>query len=598
MVDALCMSFKYALLGNPLYDNDERDCCYMAEARIRRSAGRQANWFTRHLPLLSWLPSYSRKWLTGDIFAGFAVWAVLVPQAVAYAQIAGMPPQAALFAAPVALIAYAVFGTSRQLVVGVTSSIAITSAATVGALASGNNALYVSLTIELALLVGVLFLLFGIARFGFVSSFLARPVITGFLFGLSLVIAIGQAPKLFGVPAGEGNFFQKAWSLLTQLGNTNGWTLFVGLTSLALLFALSRFVPKLPAYLITVIFGILVVTLLGLVQRQVTVVGTIPGGFPTPAIPRIRLEDLVNLLTGAFGIMFVGFAEHISASRGFAISHNDTIDPDEELIALGAANLAAGLFQGFALGGGLSQSTVNDQAGARSQLSGIIAAGLLLLTVLFLTPLFGNLPQATLGAVVIYAVSHSWKVGELQRYLHLKRSDFFLALTALLGELLFNVLPGLLLAVALSLLILVYRASRPNLAVLGRVPGTRNYSDRAHHPENEMLPGLLIVRVNAPLFFANTTNLRERIQGLIQAAAVPPTVILLSMEASNSIDIASLDALSELHASLHAEGIALELANVRWEVQKLLERAGLVEKIGKEHIYTSVDEAVQNFHHP
>ena len=523
------------------------------------------------------------------------MWAVLVPEAVAYSGLAGMPPQAGLFAAPFLLLGYALFGTSRHLIVGATASSAIMMAEVVGPLAKSDPSMYAALMAGLALMIGLVLLLLGLARMGFVKNFLAEPVLTGFIFGLAMVITVDQLPDLFGFPAGNGNFFQKLWQDISHLGSTNGWTLLVGILSLVLLFALRRFLPRVPAPLVAMIFGILVVVLFGLNKKGVAIVGYIPAGLPLPKWPALRLNNYLDLLAGALGIVLVLFAEHVSIGQKIADKHRYDLDPNQELIALGVSNLAAGLFQGFAGAGELSKTTVNDEFGARSQLSGIVSLVLVLITLLLLTSLFYYLPQATLGAIVIYAVWGLLDVGEMQRYWRLSRTDFVLALTALLGVLVFNILPGLLLGVILSLLLLIYTTSRPRGSILGKVPGKMIYSDIAQHPENETIPGLLIFRLNVPMFFANNEPMRRSLEELVDITDPKPRAVLLDMGANHRLDISSADMLAGLVGALKADGVELLLADVRDPVRDFLRHSKVEQIIGEEHFYPSLHEAVEAF---
>jgi sulfate permease, SulP family len=342
------------------------------------------------------------------------------------------------------------FGTSHHVVVGSTSSIAILTAAIIASMAAGGSERYIALAADLAILVGALFVLSGLLRLGFVSAFLSRSVVTGFLFGLALVIAIEQVGKLFGIKTGggSGDFFMEFWNFITHLGETNGWTLLIGVLSLAILFGLPRVFPRIPAALVALVFGIAFVSLFNMEQRGVAIVGTIAGGFPQLKIPSIGLSDL---LPGALGLTLLAYSEHTGATSASAIRHHYDTDANQELVAVGIANLGAGLFQGLAVGGSLSRSTANDTAGARSQVSSLVASALVLLTTIALTPLFYNLPQATLGAIVIRAVIGLMNVGELQRFYHLRIAAFVQALTTMLGVLTLGVLAGLLIAVALSL---------------------------------------------------------------------------------------------------------------------------------------------------
>src|SRR2546423_6102552 len=557
------------------------------------SKARHRGWLSHYLPILSWLPLYQRSWLRFDLIAGATVWAVIVPEAVAYSQLAGVPPQAGLFAAPFLLLGYALFGTSRQLMVGATSASAVMLAGTVAVLAGSDPNKYAALMAGLTITVGIVVLLLGIARLGFIKNFLAESVLTGFIFGLALVIAIGQLPKLFGLPRVEGNFFEKLWQILGHLGSTNGWTLLAGVLSLALLFGFERFLPRVPASLVAVLFGILIVAVFGLDKQGVAIVGTIPRGLPLLSWPSLALSDYLGLLPGACGVVLVLYAEHISAAQKFAVKHHYDLDANQELIALGVSNSLAGLFGGFAGGGSLSKTTVNEVAGARTQMSGIVSLVLVLVTLLVLTPLFYYLPEATLGAIVIHAVWGLLDVGAMRRYWRLRKTSLVLALTALLGVLVFDILPGLLLAVVLSLVLLIYRASRPRGSILGKVPGKEAYGDIARHQENETVPGLLIFRLDAPIFFANDAPLRERLKELVRTTDPRPQAVLLDMEASSRLDISSADMLDELAGELKPEGVELLLANVRGPVLDLLQRSKVAAAIGEERIYPSIEEGVK-----
>jgi SulP family sulfate permease len=546
------------------------------------STARTGGWLSHYLPILSWLPSYQRSWLRFDLTAGLTVWAVVVPEAVAYAQLAGVPAQAGLFAAPFLLLGYALFGTSRQLMVGATSASAIMLAGTVAAQAGSDPKRYAALMVGLTITIGMIVLLLGIARLGFI-------------FGLALVIMVGQLPKLFGLPRVEGDFFQKLWQVITNLGSTNGRTLLIGVLSLALLFGLERFLPRVPASLVAVVFGILVVGLFGLNKQGVAIVGTIPAGLPTLGWPSLGLSDYLGLLPGACGVVLVLFAEHISAAQKFATKHHYDLDANQELIALGVSNFLAGLFGGFAGGGGLSKTTVNDVAGARTQISGIVSLVLVLVTLLVLTPLFYYLPEATLGAIVIHAVWGLLDVGAMRRYWRLRERGSAQALVALLGVLVFDILPGLLLAVVLSLVLLIYRASRPHGSILGKVPGKEAYGDIGRHQENETIAGLLIFRLNAPMFFANDAPLRERVKEVVHTTEPPTRTVLLDLEATSHLDLSTADMLAELAGELKEEGVDLLLANVRGPVRDLLRSSGVTQTIGEERIYPSIEEGVKAF---
>jgi high affinity sulfate transporter 1 len=550
----------------------------------------------RYLPIAAWLPAYPRDFLRSDLISGLTVWGVMVPVAMAYAQMAGVPPQVGLYAAFAALLAYAVFGTSRHLKVTTSSTMAVMSAAVVAAIAGGDPDRYLALTAALALTVGILLLAAGIARLGFISDFLSKSVVTGFVFGLAITIAIGQLPKLFGVPAASGNSFQQLSGLVAELDQTNPVTLALGVCALALIFLIKRFYPRIPGGLVVLVLGILAVTIFNLDENGVSTVGVIPTGLPTPGLPQISLTDLPYLITGAVGIVFLAVGESLGSARAFAAKYRYEINPDQELIALGAANINAALFQGLTVDASLSSTATADEAGAHTQLSSIVTAALIIVTVIVLAPLFRNLPNAVLAAIVITSVIGLMNVPELRRYYASNRSDFVLAMVALLGVISTDVLTGLLIAVFLSLVIILYRASRPYEAVLGKVPGeVAAYGDIARHPENLRVPGLLIVRLDAPLYFLNANVARGQILDLVASSEPAPVAVLFDLGASADLDIASLDMLKGLVVELDEMGVDMLLAQVRGGVRDRLRQASLMAEIGEDRIYLSVAAAVHDF---
>jgi SulP family sulfate permease len=485
----------------------------------REKLRRQLN---RYVPITAWLPAYSRDLLRTDIISGVTVWGVMVPVAMAYAQMAGLPPQVGLYTAFAALLGYAIFGTSRQLKATASSTMAVMSAAVVAAMASGDPARYAALSAGLAVTVGVILLVAGIVRLGFISDFLSKSVISGFVFGLALVIAIGQVPKLLGLPSGQGDFFEQCYQLITNLSQVQPATLLVGASALAIIFLIKRFFPRLPSGLVALVLGILAVSIFHLDQYGVSIVGAIPTGLPAPGLPKVSVGDLPYLITGAVGIVFLAVGESLGSARAFAAKHRYEINPDQELIALGAANLSSGLFQGFTVDASLSSSATADEAGARTQLSSIVTAALIIVTLLVLAPLFYNLPNAVLGAIVIASVIGLMDVAELKRFYASNRVDFVLAAVALFGVLSTDVLTGL--------LIILYRASRPYLAVLGKVPGQVGaYGDIARHPENVRVAALLIVRLDAPLYFLNANVARGQVLDLVAASQPAPKAVLFDL---------------------------------------------------------------------
>jgi sulfate permease, SulP family len=529
---------------------------------------------TRLIP--GWIRAYRRAWLRNDAVAGIVVWSVVVPQAVAYAQIAGLPPQAGLMAAPGALIGYALLGTSRALVVSATTATAAVSAAAVGAIAGGDSSRFAALSATFALVVAVVFVGSGFLRVGGVIDLVSKPVMTGFLFGLGLTITVGQVPKLLGVAKGDGHFFQQAWDILSELGEAHWWTIAVGASSIVLLVALQRLAPTVPSTLVVLVLAIALSSLLDLKSHGVDVVGKLPSAFPKPAWPDFRTSDALQLIAPAFGILLLT-TEAFGVSRTLAAADGSRIDANRELVAMGASNALAGLSQGFVQSGGASQTMAAENAGGKSQLASLVAAGLVLLTGAFLYPLFTNLPQATLGAIIVVAIARFYRVDELQRFARIRSSALVLSLTALVGVLLFGVLAGLLIAAGVSLILLVQRLSRPPLVVL------------------DSPPGVIFARVDGPLFYGNAVNAKDRLLGEVASARPKPDIVILDLSESADLDVEGADALSDLHAALAKQGIELRLATVRSRAVAILRRSGLAERIAVE---SSLDEAAQELGHP
>jgi high affinity sulfate transporter 1 len=547
------------------------------------------------------LRGYRRGWLRGDVLAGLTVWAVLVPESLAYASIAGAPPVVGLYAAPAALLLYAVLGSSRHLVVGPMSATAALSAGVVAAVIGVGGDGYVAATAALAIVVGVIAVVAGLLRLGFLASFISEPVLKGFIVGLALTIIAGQLPSLFGVAKGEGNFFEKIWDLITSLGQTNVWTLAVGMLSLLLVLVLKRYVPLLPASLFAVVLGVLVVVVFDLEDNGVAVVGQIDAGLPSYGVPDVGVADYLALAGGAVGVALVGFAEGLGAAKTYAAKAGYDVDPNRELLGLGAANLGAGLSSGMVVNGSLSKTAVNGAAGARSQISGLVVAGLTVVTLLFLTGLFEQLPEATLAAVVIAAVIELVDFPALVRLYRLwsgrlasiygaaARVDFGAAIAALLGVLLFDTLPGLFIGIGVSMLLLLYRASRPNVAVLGHAgEDTRLWVDRDRHPDSVTEPGVLVVRVEAGLFFANADHVRDRIRALASAGEI--RTVVLDAETVPFVDVTAAQMLVELSRDLEANGTQLLLARDIGQVRDILRRAGADDRLAR--LYPTVEAAL------
>jgi sulfate permease, SulP family len=546
------------------------------------------------------LRGYRVGWLRAGLVAGVTVWAVLVPESLAYATIAGVPPVVGLYAAVPALVLYALLGSSRHLVVATMSATAALSAGIVGDLADGGSDRYLALTTVLALVTGLLRIGAGLARLGFLASFISAPVLKGFIVGLALTIMVGQLPKLFGVPKGSGDFFAQLGTVISELGGTNVPTLVVGAASLLLVLLLRRWLPLVPGSLAVVLLGIAAVALLDLDAEGVAIVGPIEAGLPDLGLPDAGATDYLTLVGSAVGVLLVGYAEGLGAAKTYAAKAGYDVDPNRELLGLGAANLGSGLASGMVVNGSLSKTAVNGGAGARSQVSGLTVAALTVVTLLFLTGLFEQLPEATLAAVVIAAVVELVDIPALRRlhrvwtphlagiYGWAARADFLAALAALLGVLVFDTLPGLFIGIAVSLVLLLYRASRPHIAQLARGADRAAWLDTERHPALTTDPAVLVVRVEAGLFFANADHIRATVRGLCAPAT---GAVVLDAQTAPYIDVTATDMLTQLAHDLDRKHATLAVAHPIGQTRDVLRQAA--ETAGATiAVYPDVDAAV------
>jgi high affinity sulfate transporter 1 len=567
------------------------------------------------IPIITWLPSYKLAGLRGDVLAGLALWAMTVPQALAYAGIAGVPPVYGLYAVPLAMLAYAAFGTSRTLAAGPESAIAIISAVTVAGLVAQDPSKFLALTALLALIVGVLFLLFGLLRLGWVANFLAQPVLQGFVQGIALIVIIGQLPTLFGTEAATAQLLKStdnlpqliglendyagfivwSWAVLATLGEANLLTAAVGLSSLALLFALRRFRPTAPSALIAVVLTILAVHLFSLSDHGVRVIGEVETGMIALALPALSLQDVVALLPGALAIVLLGYAVSLSVAKVGAQETGEEIDSNQELVALGMANLGAAFSSGFVVCGSLSRGVVVRRAHGKSQVVSMVNAGLIVLTLLFALPLFFMLPKAALSAIVIQAMLGLLDFAYFRRLLRFSRAEFAYAMVALLGVLFLGILHGVTLGVVLALAVLIQRVSRPATAALGRLPGTNTFREISSWPGAEALPGLLIFRFDAPIIFPNAGYFADEVRRLIAEAATPVRQVLIPAQQINQLDSTGADQLARLQTELEEQRIELSVAEAKSALHEAMRRTGLEDKIGADHFYDSVEEGVEAF---
>lgn len=504
--------------------------------------------------------------------AAVTVWAIVVPEAIAYASIAGMPPETGLYAATIPLLAYALFGSSRRVTVGPSAAVAALSFATIAPLAAAGTAEFVSLTVLLALIVGVILIVAGLAHMGVIADFLSEPVLKGFVVGVALTIALGQAGKLFGFETEGEGFFAELVDLISQLPDLHAQTLAVGVASLVALFLLERLVPKLPAVLIVVIGSILAVKWLDLVAAGVHVVGEIPAGLPSFAVPDVGWSAVIALIPGAIGVAIVVYGESMALSKTFSGRHGERVDADQELIALGAANATGGLFGGFAVNASNARSAAGDAGGQKTQVSSLVVVALLILTLLFLTPLFTDLPEAALGAIVIHAVARLIRLRPITTLRDRNRVDFYAAIATLVGVLVFDVLAGLMIGVLVSLAGLMARAVRPRITWLGRDSSSGRFANRERDDSIEV-EDISIIHVGAELFFANVGTFRDTV--IAEVDASQPKAVLLDAEAVTDVDTTAADELVKLSAELASQDVAFALARLQEPARQALAAAGL-----------------------
>ncbi|GAB3844550.1 SulP family inorganic anion transporter [Dactylosporangium cerinum] len=545
---------------------------------------------TRLLPGLRVLAGYQRGWLRADLIAGVTVAAYLIPQVMAYAGLAGLPPAAGLWAILPALALYALFGSSRQLSVGPESTTAIMTAVVVGPLAAGDPARSARLAAGLAVVVGLLCLGCWALRFGFVADLLSRPILVGYLTGVALIMMVGQLGRLTGVPVGGDTFFARLLSFLRNLPHVHLGTLLFAAAVLAFLFLAQWRFPVLPVPLLAVLLATVAVVVFGLEHHGISVVGPIPAGLPTPSLP--HLEDLQHLLLPAVGVLLVGYTDNMLTARAFAARQDSYIDANQELLALGAANIGAGLLRGFPVSSSGSRTALGHAAGSRTQLYSLVALLAVLATLFFLGPLLARFPTAALGAIVVYAAVQLIDVAGFRRLAAFRRSELLLALAALGGVLILDILYGVLLAVALSVTVMLARIARPHDAILGIVPGLAGMHDVDDYPAAQTTPGLVVYRYDSPLFFANAEDFRRRALAAVDDHPGPVAWFVLNAEANIEVDITALDALEALRRTLVSRGIVFALARIKRELLDDLDAFGLTASVGPDRIFPTLPTAL------
>lgn len=545
------------------------------------------------LPIRDWGRQYRREWLGRDLLGGAVVTALAIPQALGYAVIAGVPVQVGLYAIPVALIAYAVFGSSPHVSVGPVSTVSVVSGSIVAVHAGGDAERAVELTVALALLSGAILIVAGLLRTGWVAEFLSKPIVSGFVFGLSIVIIVGEVPRLLGLPPGDGTVFVRMFGILTSISSLDAETALLGVVCLAVLFLGSALTRMVPWGLLVVVAALVLSNTLGLAERGVAVVGSVPSGLPAPSLPALSFSDLGILFIPAIGLALVGLAESLSAARLFATQGGYRIDTDQEFIATGVANVASGVFGGLGVAGSLSKTAAAVRAGGDSQVVSIAAAALTLVVLAVFAPSLSELPRAVLSAIVIHAVWGLMDMRALRRYARIRRNDLVAAMGALLGVVLFGTLNGLLIAIGLSLLGLVYRASRVQVEEIGRIKSEKAaWGSISRHPQRRGIDGLKILRLDAPLFWVNAAAVEEQVIAAVDAAPGIRAVIL-DLEVTDQLDTTSTDMLHNLIGRLRQRGIDLYLVRVMFRARVVLKRAGIRDVLGDQHMWRTISQAVK-----
>jgi SulP family sulfate permease len=539
------------------------------------------------------LSGYQRSWLRFDALAGVTTAAVVIPKSMAYATIAGLPVEAGLYVALVPMLVYALLGSSRPLSVSTTSTLAILTSTELSLTVPGGDAAHLlAADGTLALLVGGFLVLAGLLRLGFLANFLSDPVLTGFKAGIGVLIVVDQVPKLLGLHIDKGNFFHQVLSIVQHVPETSRVTVLLAAATLAILLAIERFRPRAPAPLVAVVLGIAAAAFLGLREAGVALTGPVPAGLPTPALPDLSLVS--RMWPGALGMALMSFTESIAAGRAFARHDDPRPAPNRELLALGVANVAGGFFRCFPAGGGTSQTAVNSRAGARTQLAELVTVAIVVATLLFLSPLISLLPKATLAAVVVATTLPLLSTSEFRAILRVRRTEFLWALAAGAGVVLFGTLQGILVAIAISVLTLVYQANHPLVYAVRRKPGTEVFRPQsAEHSGDETIPGLLIVRTEGRMTFASAPQARERLAALIEEAH--PQVVILECSAIPDFEYTALRTLMGAEERMREHGISLWLSTLNPLALEAIRRSPLAEALGSERMFFNLREAVKAY---
>lgn len=550
---------------------------------------------SRWLPVFAWQGSYQKSWLRGDFVAAITLAAYLIPAGLGDASLANLPPQAGLYACLFGGLVFWLFCSSRHTVITITSAISLLIGASLGEITGGDTARFSALAAGLALLVALIAFIAWLVKAGSIVNFISESVMTGFKCGVAFFLASTQLPKLFGFHGSHGSFWENTGYFLKHLNETNSVALTIGLTALALLVLGKVFLKNKPVALFVVVGGIAASSFLSLESRGVALLGEVPKGLPPIGMPAIHWSDLNKLLPLAFACFLLSAVETAAIGRMFTAKHGGRLDANQEFLALAAANLAAGVGHGFPVSGGMSQSLVNESAGARTPLSGPLATGIILIVVLFFTHLLRALPQPVLAAVVLVAVAGLFKVSALKELWHGDRPEFVVAIAAIAGVMSSGLLRGVMIGAVISLVQLLRRASRPHVAFLGRIPGTSRFSDCERHPDNEPIPGVLIPRPESGLVYFNMDHVHDAILDRVHAETTAPRLVVLDLSAAPRVDMHSAHMLESLAAELTASGIRVQAVEARSSVRERLRGLGADAKLGAIDRFTTVAEAVEAF---
>lgn len=566
-----------------------------AIASARPSAIGNDNGWKALFPPAQWLPAYEHRWLGADLVAGITLAAYAIPVALAYAGLAGLPPEVGLYGYLLGGIGYALFGSSRQLAIGPTSAISLMVGATVAQMAGDNMAYYAQIATLAGFIVAWLCIIAWVLRLSALTSFVSETILLGFKAGAALSIAATQLPALFGVAGGGHRFFVRLYTVCTQLGDLSLITTAVGLCAIVLLVCGEIWLPGRPVALMVVALSILVVSLTPLAEGHLTLVGSVPSGLPSLAMPALRTHDVDGVIPLALACVLLAYIEGVSAARTFAAKHGYPLDVRQELLGLGVANLFVAFAGGYPVAGGLSQSAVNEKAGARTPLALVFASVTLGLCLLFLTGLVQNLPKAVLAAIVLVAVKGLIDFREMARLWRVSRFEFTVAMVAFVGVLVEGILRGVLLAALASILLLLRRAAAPHVAFLGRIPNTRRFSDLARHPDNERIAGVLIFRVESSLLYFNTDHVQRTVLARLRTENTPVRLVVCDLSSSPYVDLAGTRMLESLSDELAKRRITLRLAEPLAEARDILRAEGLDTKVGDIDRFTSVADVVEAF---